>query len=64
LCKSGRRYIIGVPKSDLKKFASELADRDGWRAVRVNAMRCDPEPKPRIAADSWPRLQAAVLWGR
>ena len=34
LRESGRRYIIGAPKSELKKFASELADRDGWRAVR------------------------------
>ena len=31
---TGRRYIVGAPKSDLKKFASELADRDGWRMVR------------------------------
>ena len=31
---TGRRYIIGAPKSELKKFASELADRDGWRTVK------------------------------
>jgi transposase len=30
---TGRRYIIGAPKSELKKFASELARPDGWRAV-------------------------------
>jgi hypothetical protein len=30
---TGRRYIIGAPKSELKKFASELARPDGWRMV-------------------------------
>jgi transposase len=30
---SGRRYIIGAPKSELKKFGSELAHADGWRTV-------------------------------
>jgi transposase len=34
LRETGRRYIIGAPKSELKKFACELADRSGWRAVR------------------------------
>jgi transposase len=34
LRESGRRYIIGAPKSELKKFGSELACRDGWRTVR------------------------------
>jgi transposase len=34
LRETGRRCIIGAPKSELRKFASELADRDGWRAVR------------------------------
>ncbi|MGH8865310.1 MAG: IS1634 family transposase [Burkholderiales bacterium] len=33
LRQTGRRYIIGAPKSELKKFASELAVTDGWRAV-------------------------------
>jgi len=37
LRESGRRYIIGAPKSELKKIASELADRDGWRSVREGA---------------------------
>lgn len=46
LRQTGRRYIIGAPKSDLKKFASELANRDGWRVVRANSMRCDAERKP------------------
>src|SRR4030088_2210171 len=30
---TGRRYIIGAPKSELKKFAPELARPDGWRVV-------------------------------
>jgi len=33
LRQTGRRYIIGAPKSELKKFASALAAADGWRAV-------------------------------
>jgi transposase len=33
LRQTGRRYIIGAPKSELKKFASELADAHGWRTV-------------------------------
>jgi transposase len=33
LRQTGRRYIIGAPKSELKKFASALAATDGWRAV-------------------------------
>jgi transposase len=30
---TGRRYIIGAPKSELKKFGAELAGADGWRTV-------------------------------
>ena len=33
LRRTGRRYIIGAPKSELKKFAFELARSDGWRMV-------------------------------
>ena len=33
LRETGRRYIIGAPKSELKKFAAELARPDGWRTV-------------------------------
>src|SRR3979490_3122765 len=33
LRQTGRRYIIGAPKSELKKFASELAHPNGWRVV-------------------------------
>jgi transposase len=31
---TGRRYIIGAPKAELKKFAVELARPDGWRTVQ------------------------------
>jgi transposase len=33
LRQTGRRYIIGAPKSELKKFAAELATATGWRTV-------------------------------
>src|ERR1700674_5767218 len=33
LRQTGRRYIIGAPKSELKKFAPELAHPAGWRMV-------------------------------
>jgi transposase len=31
---TGRRYIVGAPKSELKKFAAELASAEGWRTVQ------------------------------
>ena len=34
LRQTGRRYIIGAPKSELKKFGAELAHADGWRTVQ------------------------------
>jgi transposase len=34
LRETGRRYIIGAPKSELKKFSAELARPDGWRTVQ------------------------------
>src|SRR5262245_3107614 len=34
LQETGRRYIIGAPKSELKKFAGPLASTVGWRKVR------------------------------
>jgi transposase len=34
LRETGRRYIIGAPKSELKKFAAELASTEGWRIVQ------------------------------
>jgi transposase len=33
LRSTGRRYIIGAPKSELKKFSSVLAAAGGWRTV-------------------------------
>jgi len=44
LRETGRRYIIGAPKSELKKFADALAAPAGWREVRagieVKLARC------------------------
>jgi transposase len=44
LRESGRRYIIGAPKAELKKFADALAAAAGWREVRegveVKLARC------------------------
>jgi transposase len=34
LRQTGRRYIIGAPKSELKQFGAELARSDGWRMVQ------------------------------
>ena len=34
LRQTGRRYIIGAPKSELKKFAADLARPLGWRTVQ------------------------------
>src|SRR5262249_16848945 len=34
LRQTGRRYIIGAPKAELRKFAAELAGADGWRPIR------------------------------
>ena len=34
LRQTGRRYIIGAPKSELKRFACELARPDDWRTVQ------------------------------
>src|SRR2546423_6306523 len=35
LRQTGRRYIIGAPKSELKKFPAQLAGRDGWIEVKL-----------------------------
>src|SRR3989338_5159099 len=32
--EGGRRYLVGLPKSELKKHAAELADTKGWKEVR------------------------------
>jgi hypothetical protein len=34
LRQTGRRYIIGAPKAELRKFAAELAPASGWREIR------------------------------
>ena len=34
LRESGRRYIIGAPKSELKQFSAALAATDSWRTIR------------------------------
>jgi transposase len=31
---TGRRYIIGAPKAELKRFAAALAEAAGWREIR------------------------------
>jgi len=44
LRETRRRYIIGAPKSELKKFAASLATASGWRVIRagveVKLTRC------------------------
>ena len=35
LRQTGRRYIIGASKSELKKFGAELATAGGWRTVHA-----------------------------
>jgi transposase len=44
LREGSRRYIIGAPKAELKKFASALAGATSWRALRegieVKLTRC------------------------
>src|SRR6201987_1858893 len=51
LRQTGRRYIIGAPKSELKKFASELARPDGWRTVHEGVevkLTSHPETKETV----------------
>jgi hypothetical protein len=38
LREGSRRYIIGTPKAELKKFASALAGVTGWRALREGSI--------------------------
>ena len=42
LQKTGRRYLIGAPKSELKKWSREIADGRDWQTVRdgVEAKVC------------------------
>jgi len=30
----GRRYLVGTPRSEMKKWAKDLVERDGWQEVR------------------------------
>jgi transposase len=34
LNQTGRRYVIGTPRSELKRWARELAERNDWRRIR------------------------------
>jgi transposase len=46
LRQTGRRYIIGAPKSELKKFAALLAATEGWRTIQEGVevkLSCHPE---------------------
>jgi hypothetical protein len=42
LRETGRRYLIGTPKSKLKKWAGALGERPDWQAVRegIEATQC------------------------
>jgi transposase len=42
LQSSGRQYLVGTSKGELKRFATQLADRQDWREVRdgVEAKVC------------------------
>jgi transposase len=42
LQETGRRYLIGTPKSDLRKWAREIAEAKDWKSVRegVEAKLC------------------------
>jgi hypothetical protein len=51
LRRTGRRYIIGAPKSELKKFSSALAAADGWRTVNEGVevkLTCHPETEETV----------------
>jgi transposase len=45
LQKTGRRYLIGTPKSEIRKWSREIADAKDWKTVRegVEAKLC-PSP--------------------
>src|SRR5246127_62408 len=48
---TGRRYIIGAPKSELRKFAAELAGTAGWRTVHEGVevkLTSHPETKETV----------------
>jgi len=43
LQQTGRRYLIGTPKSELKRFSREIAEARDWKAVRegIEAKLCE-----------------------
>ena len=46
LRQTGRRYIIGAPKSELKMFAADLAATEGWRSIQAGVevkLTADPQ---------------------
>src|SRR6202171_4873186 len=55
LRSTGRRYIIGAPKSELKKFSAELARPDGWRTVHEGV---------EVKLTRHPETGATVILGR
>jgi len=42
LRETGRRYLVGTPKGELRKWARQIADAQDWQTVRedVEAKRC------------------------
>jgi transposase len=36
LNETGRRYVIGTPRAELKRWARELADKRDWRRIRAD----------------------------
>jgi len=48
LRRSGRRYIIGTPKSSLKKFEQAIASEQDWKSVREGVeVKICPSPEVR-----------------
>jgi transposase len=46
LRQTGRRYIIGAPKSELRKFSAPLAEAAGWREIREGIeVKLAPRPE-------------------
>ena len=60
LRQTGRRYIIGAPKAQLRGFAAELAEPSGWReirdgiAVKLARWRAGPRPARRRSCAARP----------
>lgn len=61
LRETGRRYILGTPKSELRKWAPALADKTHWREIRdgIEVKLCaapDGEPETFILCRSQERI--------